>query len=126
MDRIRYPVLISQGVAVCLLCGAIVAILMVELPMSPELRIGIRSAPGVLTLSVWARVIGRHREPTDIVLALFSVPCVIVSVWAISEALTASSGVIFGGLLSVASGVLLSVAVLADAAVEQVVDYHTE
>ncbi|MDV7351357.1 hypothetical protein R3751_16460 [Halorubrum distributum] len=57
------------------------------------------------------------REPTDIVLATVSVPCLLVSMWAIMESLNSSGGVYWGELFSAAAGGLLLFLVVMDAAI---------
>lgn len=64
------------------------------------------------------------REPTDIVLATFAVPCLFVSMWAAVEGLNSSGGVYWGGffgLFSVAVAGLLAFLVVMDSVVGAVV-----
>lgn len=61
------------------------------------------------------------RESTHVVLAAVAVPCLLVSTWAVLEALQPSGGVYWGGVASAAVGGLLVVLVLVDAVVGIVV-----
>jgi hypothetical protein len=57
------------------------------------------------------------REPTHIVLAAVSVPCLLVSTWAVVEGLNPSGGVYWGGLFSAVAGGFLTLLVVADVVV---------
>jgi hypothetical protein len=69
-----------------------------------------------IELAVLARGV-YTRKPTDIVLAAVAVLCLLVSLWAIVEALTPSGGVYWGGLFSAAAGGFLTFLVVVDAIV---------
>jgi len=63
---------------------------------------------GVLVRGVYTR------EPTDSVLAVVAVPCLLVSMWAVVEGLNPSGGVYWGGLFSAAAGGVLAFLVVMD------------
>lgn len=52
--------------------------------------------------------------PTDVVLAAFAVPCLLVTTWALYSHVWTGPGLYWGGFLSLAAGTLLAVAVLVD------------
>ena len=118
--RVSYRKAASWLLAAVLLSVVAVSLGTVVLPASVGTRMGILLLPVALGLSIWTRAIGRDRESTDLVLALFSLPAVFVSLWSIYEALfTAQRG--FVGLVALAAGALLAVAVLADGVIERIV-----
>lgn len=68
-------------------------------------------------LGLAVSVLGRAttKTPTDAVLAAFAVPALLATMWALYSAYVAGPGVYWGGLLSIAAGTLLALAVVADA-----------
>jgi len=109
---------VSWVLAALLLSVVAVSFSTISLPISLGTRISVLLLPVGLGLSIWTRAIARDREPTDIVLALFSLPAMFLSVWSIYGVVSADRRGIMG-LVALAAGTLLAIAVLADAVIER-------
>lgn len=85
-------------------------------PVSPTILYFV-VLPFLLAVAVVVRS-GLTRTPTDLVLAVFATPCLLVTVWAGHSRYFTSPGVYWGGVFSIGAGVFLASAVLLDALLE--------
>lgn len=72
--------------------------------------------PLTLALSVITRAAAQ--TPSELVLGLLAIPCLLVGIWALYEYFIAQPGVYWGGILTISAGSILAFAVLIDASIE--------
>lgn len=72
--------------------------------------------PLTLALSVITRA--TTQTPTELVLGLLAIPCLLVGIWALYQYFIVHPGVYWGGILTLAVGTILAFAVLVDASIE--------
>jgi len=76
--------------------------------------------PFVLAFIVWTRLLGGY-DPTDVVLSAVAVPCVLLTAIVTARTLTTGSGVNWIGAVSLGTGSVLALAIVADIAAARLV-----
>lgn len=74
-----------------------------------------------LTLAITVIIRAVSKTATDLVLALFTLPCLLAGTWALYEYFVAQPGVYWGGVVTIVAGTFLSFAVLVDAIIKHIV-----